>query len=47
MDDWELTPEAVEFLLGRPLSGFLETLGLSASLTPEGVFQLELRREPA
>ena len=47
MDDWELTPGATEFLLGRPLSDFLETLGLNATLTPEGVFRLEPRQEPA
>ncbi len=47
IDDWELTPGATEFLLGRPLSEFLETLGLKATLTPEGVFSLEPRPEPA
>jgi Fe-S-cluster containining protein len=47
VDDWELTPEATELLLGRPLSDFLETLGVSAILTPEGVFRLEARPEPA
>lgn len=47
MDDWELSPGATEFLLGRPLSDFLETLGLSANLTPEGVFSLSPRQEPA
>jgi len=44
--DWELTPAATELLLGRPVSEFLETYGLKASLTPEGVFHLEAR-EPA
>jgi Fe-S-cluster containining protein len=45
--DWGLTPGATEFLLGRPLSEFLETLGLNATLTPEGVFSLSPRQEPA
>jgi Fe-S-cluster containining protein len=47
IDDWELTPAATELLLGRPLSDFLETYGLLATLTPEGVFRLESRQEPA
>jgi hypothetical protein len=47
IDDWELTPEAVEFLLGRSLAEFLGTLGLNATLTPEGVFSLAPRQEPA
>ncbi|MBM4301982.1 MAG: YkgJ family cysteine cluster protein [Deltaproteobacteria bacterium] len=47
IDDWEMTPGATEFLLGRPLSDFLGTLGLNATLTPEGVFSLSSRREPA
>jgi Fe-S-cluster containining protein len=47
MDEWELTPGATEFILGRPLSEFLETLGLIATLTPEGVFSLSPRQEPA
>jgi Fe-S-cluster containining protein len=47
IDDWGLTPGAVESLLGRPLSEFLGTLGLNATLTPEGVFRLEVRQEPA
>jgi Fe-S-cluster containining protein len=46
IDDWELTPAAVELLLGRPLTDFLETYGLHATLTPEGVFRLESRQEP-
>jgi Fe-S-cluster containining protein len=45
INDWELTPAATELLLGRPLSQFLETLGLDAILTPEGVFKLEMRKE--
>jgi hypothetical protein len=47
IDDWALTPAATELLLGRPLSDFLETYGLLATLTPEGVFRVELRQEPA
>ena len=47
IDDWELTPGATEFLLGRPLSEFLETLGLNATLTPEGVFSLSPRQDLA
>jgi Fe-S-cluster containining protein len=47
MDDWGLTCEATEFILGRPLSEFLETLGLEATLTPEGVFSVAPRQEPA
>lgn len=46
IDDWELTPAATELLLGRPLSDFLETYGLLATLTPEGVFRLKPRQEP-
>ncbi len=44
--DWELTPGATEFVLGRPLSQFLETFGLNVTLTPEGVFSLSPRQEP-
>lgn len=47
IDDWDLTPAATELLLGRPLSDFLETYGLQATLTPEGVFRLESRQQPA
>ena len=47
IDDWELTPAAVEFLLGRSLAEFLGTMGLNATLTPEGVFSLSPRQEPA
>jgi Fe-S-cluster containining protein len=43
MDDWGLSPAALEFLLGRPLTEFLRTYGLNATLTPEGVFRLEPR----
>jgi hypothetical protein len=47
IDDWELTPEITEFLLGRPLTQFLETCGVDATLGPEGVFSLSPRQEPA
>jgi hypothetical protein len=46
IDDWELTPEATELLLGRPLTDFLESHGLHAILTPEGVFHLESHQQP-
>jgi Fe-S-cluster containining protein len=46
LDDWELSPAAIELLLGRPLTEFLKGHGLAATLTPEGVFRLE-PREPA
>jgi Fe-S-cluster containining protein len=44
VDDWGLTLPVTEFLLGRPLSKFLETYGLRAVLTLEGVFRLESRQ---
>jgi Fe-S-cluster containining protein len=47
LDDWGLTPEATELLLGRPLTEFLRTLGVKATLTPEGVFRLEAVQESA
>ena len=47
IDDWELTPAATELLLGRALSDFLETYGIHATLTPEGVFRLESSQGPA
>jgi hypothetical protein len=40
-----LTPEATELLLGRPLTECLRTLGVKATLTPEGVFRLEAIQE--
>lgn len=45
LTDWELTPAATELLLGRPLPEFLRAHGLTATLTPEGVFRLERRPE--
>ncbi|MFZ5447475.1 MAG: YkgJ family cysteine cluster protein [Thermodesulfobacteriota bacterium] len=47
MDDWELTRAATELLLGRPISDFLATYGVKATLTPEGVFRLEAQQAPA
>jgi Fe-S-cluster containining protein len=46
IDDWELTAAATELLIGRPLTDFLETYGLHATLSPEGVFRLESRQKP-
>jgi Fe-S-cluster containining protein len=43
--EWEMTPAAVELLLGRPLPEFFEKQGLRAILTPEGVYRLEPRDE--
>jgi Fe-S-cluster containining protein len=39
--DWGLTAAATDLLLGRPLTAFLSSLGIRATLTPEGVFRLE------
>jgi Fe-S-cluster containining protein len=47
INDWELTPAATELLLGRPVSQFLETQGVDAILTPEGVFRLEWQEKEA
>ncbi|MGB8993024.1 MAG: YkgJ family cysteine cluster protein [Desulfobaccales bacterium] len=47
LDDWGLTPEATELMLGRPLTEFLRTLGVKATLTPEGVFRLEAGQKSA
>jgi Fe-S-cluster containining protein len=44
-EEWELSPEAGEFLLGRPLTRFLHDHGIKASLTPEGTFRLTPRGE--
>ncbi len=43
LHDWELTVQATELLLGRPLDEFLKARGLAAVLTPEGVFRLEVK----
>ena len=45
VDDWGLSPAATELLLGRPLTEFLRTHGLEATLTPEGVFRLARRED--
>jgi Fe-S-cluster containining protein len=44
--EWGLSAAAADFLLGRPLPEFLRGLGLTATLTPAGVFRLE-RSGPA
>jgi Fe-S-cluster containining protein len=43
VDDWGLSQAATELLLGRPLTEFLKSHGLTATLTPEGVFHLDRR----
>ncbi len=43
VDDWGLTPLATEMLLGRPLKAVIEDFGYQATLTPEGVFRLEVK----
>lgn len=45
-EEWGLSPAAVEFLLGQPVSRFLRDLGFKATLTPEGVFHLTLGCAP-
>jgi Fe-S-cluster containining protein len=40
-EEWGVSTEALEFLLGRPLTVFLKALGVNATLTPEGVYRLE------
>ena len=45
INEWELTPAATELLLGRAVADFLETQGVDAILTPEGVFKLVRREE--
>ncbi|MBW1916877.1 MAG: YkgJ family cysteine cluster protein [Deltaproteobacteria bacterium] len=42
IDDWEVPAAATELLLGRSLSQLLGQLGIKASMTPNGIFQLEL-----
>ncbi|MDD2901376.1 MAG: YkgJ family cysteine cluster protein [Syntrophales bacterium] len=39
-EEWELSPAATEFILGRPLTQFLKDHGINATLTPEGTFRL-------
>jgi Fe-S-cluster containining protein len=43
LQDWGLSTAAIELLLGRPLSEFLRDQGLTATLTPDGVFHLAPR----
>ncbi len=43
--EWELSPAATEFILGRPLTRFLKDHGINAALTPEGTFRLTPRCE--
>ena len=42
LQDWEIPPGALDFLLGRPLTQVVRQFGLKATMTPEGVFQLEM-----
>ncbi|MBM4274158.1 MAG: YkgJ family cysteine cluster protein [Deltaproteobacteria bacterium] len=44
-EDWGLSPEAAELLLGRPLPDFLAQHGINAALNPEGVFELSPREK--
>jgi Fe-S-cluster containining protein len=39
-EEWGLTKEATQLILGRPVTRFLKDLGFQATLTPEGVFRL-------
>ncbi|MHB8069965.1 MAG: YkgJ family cysteine cluster protein [Desulfobaccales bacterium] len=43
--EWELSPGAIDFILGRPLTRFLQDHGINATLTPEGTFRLTPRCE--
>jgi len=43
--EWEMSPQATEFLLGRPLTRFLQDHGVNAILTSEGTFRLTRRGE--
>jgi Fe-S-cluster containining protein len=42
LQEWEVPPGALDFLLGRPLTQIIRQFGLKATMTPEGVFQLEM-----
>ncbi len=44
-EEWELSPAAIDFILGRPLTRFLQDHGINATLTPEGTFRLTPRCE--
>ncbi|OPX20938.1 MAG: hypothetical protein BZ151_01000 [Desulfobacca sp. 4484_104] len=41
IDDWEVPALATNLLLGRSLSQLLGQLGIKATMTPDGIFQLE------
>jgi Fe-S-cluster containining protein len=41
LKDWEIPPGALDFLLGRPLTQVIRQFGLKATMTSDGVFQLE------
>ena len=41
LQDWEIPPGALDFLLGRPLAQVIRQFGLKATMTQDGVFQLE------
>ena len=41
LQEWEISPGALDFLLGRPLTQVLRQFGLKAAMTPDGVFNLE------
>jgi Fe-S-cluster containining protein len=42
LEEWEISPGALDFLLGRPLTQVLRQFGLKANMTPEGIFHLDL-----
>ena len=42
LQEWEIPPGALDFLLGRPLTQVLRQFGLKATMTPDGVFKLEM-----
>jgi Fe-S-cluster containining protein len=42
-EEWGLTPEVTELILGRPVTRFLKDIGFQATLTPEGVFHIAPR----
>jgi Fe-S-cluster containining protein len=42
-EEWGLSKEVTELILGRPVTRFLKDLGFQATLTPEGVFRLTPR----
>jgi Fe-S-cluster containining protein len=44
LQEWEIPPGALDFLLGRPLTQVLRQFGLKATMTADGVFQLEKLR---